>query len=389
MRQFRWVVLAVLGWGALSPFGQCEPVALPRLDPQTVGLHPARLAIIDQIVQEGVRDQRMPGAVVLVGFRGGIVYRKAFGNLQLEPTPEPMTIDTVFDLASLTKPIATATSVMQLCEQGRITLDAPVSRYLPAFASHGKETITVQHLLTHQGGLIADNSIQDYAAGETQAIERIMDLTPLAAPGERFIYSDVGFIVLGELVASVSGQPLDQYTREAIFTPLGMRETMYRPTALPCDRFAPTEQRDGQWLRGTVHDPRAHALSGVAGHAGLFSTADDLARYAQALLNGGEWGGQRILKSQTVERMTAPQTTPGGIRGLGWDMRTGYSSNRGDLFSARACGHGGFTGTGLWFDPELQMFVIFLSNRVHPHGEGNVNPLIGRIGTIAAAAIRE
>ncbi len=379
-------LLLIVGAGTLS---WAEAPVLPSVDPAQVGLSPTRLAVIDQIVEDGIRDEKMPGAVVIVGYRGGIVYRKAFGQRQIVPTPEPMTLDTVFDLASLTKPIATATGVMQLIERKRVALDDPVARHLPSFANHGKEAITVRHLLTHQGGLIADNSIKDFADGRALAVRRMMDLTPLAAPEERFVYSDVGFIILGEMVAAASLSSLDQYTRTNIFEPLGMRETMYRPTMIPAERFAPTEQRDGHWMRGEVHDPRAFAMDGIAGHAGLFSTADDVARFAQAMLNGGELGGVRILKAETVALMTAPYKTPGGIRGLGWDKRTGFSSNRSDLFSTSACGHGGFTGTGLWFDPEQQMFVVFLSNRVHPKGEGNVNPLIGRIGTLAAAAIRE
>ncbi len=384
------LALLVLICGGDRQAVRAEEFRLVEVDPAQVGMSARRLAVIDDIVEEGLRDKKMPGAVVLIGFQGRVVYRKAFGQRQLEPTPEPMTLDTVFDLASLTKPIATGTSIMQLIEAGKIGLDDLVAKHLPAFGNHGKEAITVRHLLTHQGGLIADNSMKDYANGREKAIERLMALEPLAAPGERLIYSDVGFMVLGELVASVSGQPLEEYTRQHIFEPLGMRETMYRPTSLPAERFAPTEQRDGHWMRGEVHDPRAFALGGVAGHAGLFSTADDLARYAQALLHGGELGGTRVLKPETVQLMTSPQPIPGGgIRGLGWDKRTGYSSNRGDLLSPSACGHGGFTGTALWFDPQQQLFVIFLSNRVHPQGEGNVNPLIGRIGTVAAAAIRE
>ena len=372
------------------PIASAEEFRLVEVDPASVGMSTRRLAVIDDIVEEGLRDKKMPGAVVVVGFQGQIVYRKAFGQRQLEPTPEPMTLDTVFDLASLTKPIATGTSVMQLIEAGKIGLDDPVAKHLPAFGNHGKEAITVRHLLTHQSGLIADNSMKDYANGREKSIKNLMTLEPLAAPGERLIYSDVGFMVLGELVATVSGQPLDEYTRSHLFEPLGMRETMYRPTSLPADRFAPTEQRDGHWMRGEVHDPRAFALGGVAGHAGLFSTADDLARYAQALLNGGELGGTRVLNPETVLLMTSPQPIPGGgMRGLGWDKRTSFSTNRGDLLSPSACGHGGFTGTALWFDPQQQLFVIFLSNRVHPKGEGSVNPLIGRIGTVAAAAIRE
>jgi CubicO group peptidase (beta-lactamase class C family) len=229
--------------------------------------------------------------------------------------------------------------------------------------------------------------MQDYADGPRVAFERICELKPLAEPGQKFVYSDVGFIVLGEVVRRVSGKNVHEFSQENLFRPLGMTETGYLPAEELRRRAAPTEKRDGQWLRGEVHDPRAFKLEGIAGHAGLFSTAEDLAVYAQMLLDRGEYAGVRVLKPETVELMTSPHTVPGGVRALGWDMRTRYSSNRGESFSPRAFGHGGFTGTTLWIDPELDLFVIFLSNRVHPDGKGLVNPLAGRIGTITADAI--
>ncbi|HVX60987.1 MAG TPA: serine hydrolase, partial [Pirellulales bacterium] len=248
--------------------------------------------------------------------------------------------------------------------------------------------ITVRQLLTHQGGLIADNSIKDFADGHDRAIQRLLNLSLSAEPGSRFIYSDVGFMVLGELVRRVSGQDVHAFSHANIFQPLGLKETGYLPAASLRERAAPTEQRDGRWMQGEVHDPRAYALGGVAGHAGLFSTAEDLAVYAQMLLNGGEYEGVRILAPETVATMISPQRVPGeALRGLGWDMKSGYSSNRGETFSPRAVGHGGFTGTALWIDPELELTVIFLSNRLHPDGKGKVNPLAGRIGTIVADAM--
>ena len=206
-------------------------------------------------------------------------------------------------------------------------------------------------------------------------------------PGSRFIYSDVGFIVLAEMVHRVSGSNVHEFSRQHVFGPLGLAETGYLPDESLRQRAAATEQRDGRWMCGEVHDPRAYRLGGIAGHAGLFSTAEDLAVYGQMLLQDGQYGGVQILPAEIVAQMTTPQRVGEGLRGLGWDMRTGYSSNRGDLFSPRAFGHGGFTGTGIWIDPQLQLIVIFLSNRLHPDGKGTVNPLIGRIGTIAAAAI--
>jgi len=363
------------------------PPPLPSARPEEAGLDSRQLAAIHQAVEEALAARKMPGCVVLIGRRGKVVFEKAYGRRQVEPEPLPMTLDTVFDLASLTKPVATATSVMILAEQGKIRLDEPVARRLPQFAAHGKENITAVHLLTHQGGLIADNPLSDYRDGPEKARERLFALKPVAPPGAKFIYSDVGYLVLGELVRGVSGKRLDEFARERIFEPLGMKETGFLPSPELRRRAAPAEKRDGQWIQGEVHDPRAFALGGVAGHAGLFSTARDLARYAQMLLGRGAYGGVRVLQESTVAQMITPHSVPKGFRGLGWDMRTGYSSNRGESFSPRAFGHGGFTGTAMWIDPELDLFVIFLSNRLHPDGKGAVNPLAGRIGTIAANAI--
>jgi uncharacterized protein YbbC (DUF1343 family) len=211
----------------------------------------------------------------------------------------------------------------------------------------------------------------------------------VAEPGERFIYSDVCFLTLGKLVETVSGKSLHEFTQENIYQPLGLKDTGYLPDDDRARRAALTEKRNGEWVPGIVHDPRAYALGGVAGHAGLFSTADDLAVYAQMLLNGGEFNGQRVIGRQSVATMIRPVPVPGGYRGLGWDMATGFSINRGEFLSPSAFGHGGFTGTAIWIDPQLELFVIFLSNRVHPDGKGLVNPLAGTIGTIAAAAVED
>jgi CubicO group peptidase (beta-lactamase class C family) len=374
----------------LATMFSCSSAAaarLPKAEPHDAGMDGQRLAEIDQVVAEALAARKMPGCVVLVSRHGKVAFLKAYGHRSLEPMESSMAIDTVFDLASLTKPLATATSVMLLAEQGKLSLDEPVAKYLPEFAQNGKEPITVRQLLTHQGGLIADNDLQDYADGPEKAIERTLATTPRGAPGETFVYSDVGFIVLGELVRRVAGQDLDRFTAAHIFQPLGLAETGYLPGEELRRRAAPTEKRDGHWMQGDVHDPRAFALGGVAGHAGLFSTAEELAVYAQMLLGEGELGSARILKPETVAEMTRAHQVPRGWRALGWDMRTGYSSNRGSGFSDRAFGHGGFTGTSLWIDPQLDLTVIFLSNRVHPDGKGLVNPLAGRIGTIAAEAI--
>ena len=373
----------------LAAEAMADPPRLVQCEPAECGLSVSRLAVIDDVVAEGLRYEKMPGCVVLVGYRGRIAWLKSYGSRQVKPNVVPMTTDTVFDLASLTKPIATATSIMLLIEDGLVELDAPAARYIPEFGNTGKEVITIRQLLTHQSGLLPDNSIKDYENGRADAFRRIHELDLRAEPGTRFMYSDVGFIVLGEIVERVCGQSLDTFAKDRIFEPLGMTETGFNPPADLKQRAAPTQERNGEWMRGEVHDPRAFKLGGVAGHAGLFSTAEDLARYAQMLINKGVLGDARILNPETCTLMQSSQEVSSGIRTLGWDRRTGYSSNRGDLVSASAFGHGGFTGTALWIDPEQEMFVIFLSNRVHPDGNGSVNSLAGRIGTIAAAAIKE
>jgi CubicO group peptidase (beta-lactamase class C family) len=342
-------------------------------------------AEIRAAVEAAISEEKLPGCVVLVGVDGNVIHREAYGHRRIEPARVPMTVDTVFDLASLTKPIVTATSVMILVDRQKLRLDDPVTRYLPEFAAHGKDKITVEQLLLHTGGLIADNPLADYDDGRVKAIERIYGLKPVAAPGERFIYSDVSFIVLGLLVEKVAGKPLDEFARENIFELLEMSQTMFHPGEDLRKRAAPADKRDGEWVAGEVHDPRAWRLGGVAGHAGLFSTADDLAKYAQAMLNRGGREDRRLLSEEAWQQMTRPRDVAGrGLRGLGWDMKTGYSTNGGKKLSVAAFGHGGFTGTSLWIDPEKELFVIFLSNRLHPDGKGSVNPLAGRIADAVA-----
>ncbi len=373
-----WLVPAI-AWSA--------EMRLPAQSPESAGLDGQRLKAIDDIVAEGIAAGEMPGCVVLIARRGGIVSLKAYGDRQVEPQRVAMTTDTVFDLASLTKPIATATSVMQLVDEGRLRLDDRIAQCIPEFGQNGKEDITVYQLLTHQGGLTPDNALGDYQDGPQSAWERIFALGLRAEPGTRFIYTDVGYIVLGELVRRVSGKDIHQFSREHIFQPLGMQETGYLPAESLRERAAPTERREDRWMRGEVHDPRAFLLGGVAGHAGLFSTAEDLAVYAQMLLDRGRRGEVRILSERTVAMMTIGYPVPDALRGLGWDVRSGYSSNRGATFSSTAFGHGGFTGTVIWIDPRLELIFIFLSNRLHPDGQGSVNRLAGRIGSVAADAI--
>jgi len=358
--------------------------------PEELGVDSAVLRGIDGIVEEAMARGEMPGCVVLLGRRSGIFFRKAYGFRQLEPEPETMTVDTIFDLASLTKPVATATSVLILWERGVLDLDAPVAQYLPEFAAEGKEKVTVRHLLTHTGGLPAANPLSEYADGPEAALRRILTCKPIASAGERFIYSDLGFIVLGELVARLAGKPLDRFAVEEIFKPLGMSDTGFCPDRSLRPRIAPTEKSGQEFLRGVVHDPRAARLGGVAGHAGLFSTADDLWKFAAMLLNRGTWEARTFLAPHTVRTLTQPRGLPGcrGFRALGWDVRSSLSSNRSPDYSPFAFGHGGFTGTGMWVDPVNDLVVIFLSNRLHPDGKGSVNPLIAQIGSVAVRALR-
>jgi uncharacterized protein YbbC (DUF1343 family)/CubicO group peptidase (beta-lactamase class C family) len=345
---------------------------------------------IDQLMQQAVERGDVPGAVILVLHRGEIVYRKAHGLRARIPASEQMTVDTVFDLASLTKPIATATSIMLLAERGKLRLTDKAAAHWPEFGQNGKDRITIDQLLTHTSGLIGDNPEKDYLDGRAKALERICQLKLVAEPGERFTYSDVAYIVLGELVQRISGSPLDEFAAKNIFAPLGMRETTFKPGDDLKKRCAPTEQREGRWIRGEVHDPRAYRLGGVAGDAGLFSTADDLAIYARMF-----HGGKSVLAKSTLAQMTEPRAVPltqlspsvRGLRTYGWDMDTRYSSNRGEAFpSGSSFGHTGFTGTSIWIEPASRTAVIFLSNRVHPTAKNNINRLRGEVATLAAAA---
>lgn len=386
MKCFSMVVAICVAFGGPRTL-RATPPKLPLAQPETVGMSTARLAAIDPIVARGLERGEMAGAVVLVGHRGRVVYLKAFGHRQVEPEQVPMTPDTVFDLASITKPVATATSIMKLVETDKLRLCDPVAKHIPEFAQNGKDKITAHQLLTHQSGLTPDNSLRDYDDEPAKSMERIYALDLVAEPGERFIYSDVGFIVLAEIVVRLSGMNVHDFTKKHFFGPLGMTDTGYLPGEELRGRAAATEQREGRWMCGEVHDPRAYRLGGIAGHAGLFSTAENLAVYAQMMVGGGQYHGVRVLEQSTVDTMTKTYKVPGGQRCLGWDRRTGYSSNRGDLYSPRAFGHGGFTGTAMWIDPGLNLFVIFLSSRLHPDGKGSVNALAGRIGTVAAAAM--
>lgn len=403
---------------------------LPVVPPASVGMNAAKLDQIEQLVLADIADKKLPGAVVIVGHKGKIVYRKAFGNRSLVPTVEKMTVDTIFDVASLTKPVATATSIMILIEQGKLRLNDTIGKFIPEIDDPEAKRVTIQQLLTHTSGYRPDFDLSEKWTGRDGMLAALKKEKLRAAPGTKFVYSDIGFIVLGELIDRVTNQTEPIFVHKYAFEKLGLHDSVFwslgtmlngnvrpitsidgRPISVGDDyskRFAPTENVRGQnsylgskfegdaqigdkMLRGQVHDPTAFRMGGVAGHAGLFSTADDLARYCQMLLNGGTLNGKRILSAQTVAKMTQPYVVAedGSARGLGWDMNTSFSSNRGELFPLGSFGHTGFTGTGLWIDPTSQTFVVFMSNRVHPDGKGDVGPLRARVATVVASAIED
>jgi len=387
---------------------QSVSAQLPQSKPELVAVSSTQLALMDAIINDGMEQHKLPGAVVLAARRGKVVWKKAYGARTVEPAREPMTVDTIFDLASLTKVVATATSIMILIERGKVRLNDSVSVYIPELTGEGRDRITVEQLLTHRSGYAPDFDLREQWNGYDEAIKRLIK-EPLRTPaGTRFVYSDINFIALGEIVRRVSGLPLDQFAQKNIFTPLGMRETSFNPSPSLKPRIAPTEKRRGQlsylgdseknagtdgdvWLRGQVHDPTSYRMNGVAGHAGLFSTASDLSIYCQMILNGGQYRGVRILSPASIAEMTRPRLVAGAgwTRGLGWDINTSYSTNRGDLFPLGSFGHTGFTGTSIWIDPASEMFLIFLSNRVHPDGKGDVGPLRGKVSSIVAAAVTD
>ncbi len=343
------------------------------------------LGVLDSIVSDAIHDGQIPGAVLLVWHNGRVIYRKAFGNRALEPRREPMTIDTIFDIASLTKVVATTTAVMQLVQKGEVRLNDPVTKYLAEFGENGKEDVTVRNLLTHFSGLREDVDLDPPWKGRDAALRLAFAEKPVFPPGSRFLYSDTNFITLGALVERVAGTTLDAYCAKHIFTPLQMTHTRFLPPAAWRRKIAPTENdEDGKMMRGVVHDPRARRMGGVAGHAGVFSTADDLSKFAQAVLNGSP-----ILSKEMVEKMTTPQQPPTAhvLRGLGWDIDSPFSSNRGDLLPVGSFGHTGFTGTSMWIDPTTRTYIILLTNAVHPRGKGSAIALRSKVATAVAATL--
>jgi uncharacterized protein YbbC (DUF1343 family)/CubicO group peptidase (beta-lactamase class C family) len=382
MRRFSIAIAALLA-GCLTT----QPAA--RFDPE-------RLHEIDQTIQTAVAAHKLPGGVFHLE-RDGAIYEKAYGNRALVPAVEPMTADTIFDAASITKVMATTPSIWLLIERGRIELDAPVSRYIPEFKGGWRDEMTIRHLLTHTSGLRPDLDLTPAWSGYDTAIRMAIAEEPRQRPGYTFRYSDINFELLGEIVRRVSGEPLDVFAKREIFEPLKMRDTGFRSRsaggspAVPQaarrqdnERIAPTEQTPEGMLRGVVHDPTSRRMGGVAGHAGLFITAHDLAIYCRMLLRGGA----PIFKAETVAKMTSVES-PANVavrRAGGFDLDSSFSRPRGEIFPLGSFGHTGFTGGMFWIDPFSKTFFIFLSNRVHPNGTGDVLRLQLALGTLAAEA---
>jgi uncharacterized protein YbbC (DUF1343 family)/CubicO group peptidase (beta-lactamase class C family) len=375
------------------------PAQLPSTAPAVSPVPaPLSFAPIDTIVNEAVAHNELPGAVVVIGHNGRIVFHRAYGMRSLEPTREAMTEDTIFDMASLTKDLVTATAVMQLYEQGKIRIDEPVAHYMPEFGANGKQDITIRQCLTHYSGLAPDLDLTGPWHGREEGLRRLFESAPVAPPGVVFRYSDENFIALGALVERVSGLPLEVYAQRNIVAPLGLTDSGYLPPAEKRSRIAPTQyvtsdgtlSTAGTMLRGVVHDPTARRMEGVAGHAGFFSTAADVSVYAQALLDRLAGRPSRFpLDQLTLAKMTEPEQPATGtaLRGFGWDIDSAFSSNRGTLFPVGSFGHTGFTGTSLWIDPQSDSYVIILANAVHPTGAGHTVALRSRIADAAAQAI--
>ena len=392
MRQLATKALSIL----IILSSQILPQSLPEAVPAESGMDINILQRADSLIIKAITDGETPGAVLLVSRHGKVVYRKSYGHAQLVPEKKVMTPETIFDLASLTKPIATATSAMILVERGQIRLLDPVSRFIPGYdswvdsASGEKTSIRLWHLLTHSSGLPPYAPVKELeekygAPNPDSLILHISKVKRESEPGTKFRYSCLNFITLQKVIEQVTGEGLDSFSRRNIFLPLGMINTGYKPN-VPC---AATEVIDGRPLDGIVHDPLARVMMAcVSGNAGLFSNADEIAIFAQMMLNGGEYNGVRILSPLTVKTMTTvPRKVSALGRGLGWDVESAYSSNGGDLFPYGAYGHTGYTGTSLWIDPYTQTAVILLTNRVHPDDSASVVRLRSLVANVVAASI--
>lgn len=356
----------------IAPYGTGVGMAqsILRTDhPEAEGFRREGLASIDTLMAASIADSVFPGAQVLIAKNGGIVYNKSFGRLEYEPTSQPVTTETMYDLASLTKVVATTSAVMRLYDEGRCSLDDPVVKYLPQFGNHGKENIRLRNLMLHNAGLPPFKRLYLTCTTPQQVLDSVFQTETVYPPGDSTVYSDFDFIVLGKVIETIAGVPLNRYVDSVFFHPLRMDRTMYLPPSDLIGNIAPTEYDSiyrKQLVHGVVHDENAYALGGVSGHAGLFSTASDLAVMMQLLMNGGTYGGRQYLKPETIALFTSRQSS-GSSRALGWDTKSmDGPSTAGSLFSARSFGHTGFTGTSIWADPTRNLFVIFLTNRIYP-----------------------
>jgi CubicO group peptidase (beta-lactamase class C family) len=392
------VCILVILFASLS----CGQKTLPQSSAKDVGMSQDRLNQVSVVIKEAIARKDFPGAVLLVSRKGQVVLREAYGESQWVPQHKPMTADMIFDMASLTKPIATATSIMILAEQGKLSIYEKVKDYVPEFEPYvddkGKlgEDARLWHLLTHTSGLPPYTPAEEVEKkyGRPCPVDTLVihigQLKKETPPGEKFTYSCLGYITLGYIVKKVTGKTIAEFAEENIFKPLKMRHTFYNPAPRYLNLCVPTQVYDGNPLVGVVHDPLARLQGGISGNAGLFSTADDLAVFAQMLLNKGEFGGARILSPLTVERMTSiyPKAAFAG-RGLGWDISSAYASSAGDLFGPRSYGHTGYTGTSIWIDPETETVLVFLTNRVHPDDKGEIVIKRCRVANVVAGAIIE
>ena len=357
---------------------------LPGCRPELKEEPRQRFTEIDQVVKEEIAIGNFPGAVVLVGQQDDIVYRQAFGNKIIDPCEEPTNKNTIYDLASMTKPIATATSIMILRDRKKIELDDYVSKYLPAFACKGKEQARIEHLLTHTSGLPAYTNAAELkeqfgSPCPDKVIEKICSFEAASNPGEEFRYSCLGYIILAKIVETISGQNIGEFSKENIFIPLGMKHTSYNPPKTWEHDIAATEVIDGQPLRGTVHDPLARLMAGLSGNAGLFSNAYDLSIYCRMLLNGGKLHGKRILSTEAVILLTTARTHG---RACGFDVNSTYAWVKGSYAPEQAFCHTGYTGTSIVCDPVSKTYVIILTNRAHPNDDGTTKPVRIKISDI-------
>jgi CubicO group peptidase (beta-lactamase class C family) len=387
---------------ALIALSGCGPASSKTSKPEDAGLSGKHLRLLDGMINDAIARKDFPGAVLLIGRKGKTVFHKAYGDSQWVPERKPMDATMIFDLASITKPVATATSFMLLVDEGKISLDEKVKEYVPGFAAYidpsGKpaEDARIWHLLTHTSGLppYAEAAEVAEALGRpcttAQLVGYIAQLPKTDPPGTAFHYSCLGYITLAHILNMVSGQDIAAFSDERIFKPLKMKHTFFNPPEKFRSLCVPTEVIDKKPLSGVVHDPLARLQGGISGNAGLFSSADDLAIFARMMLDKGTFKGGRILSPLAVERMTTVwPKAPFAGRGLGWDLDSPYSTNGGDLFGPNSYGHTGYTGTSIWIDPDTETYVIFLTNRVHPGDKGAIIALRSRVANVVAAALQE